>query len=78
MRVNITFSDGTYRNLNNPSKRKIAGLITVANDKMGDISGTCKVTYSKDYTNEFEFDSAKDFRFKIDPCLDKELLADFT
>lgn len=74
MKVNISFSDGTYKYLDNPSKRKMAGLYSRLTGK----SGTCRVSYTRTYYNEFQFDGGEDFRRKILPCLEEELIKEFS
>lgn len=73
MKININFTNGTYKYLENPSSQKITGLITVLKGKQG----ICRVEYSKDYYNEFEFYGSKDFRSKLIPCIESQLIKEF-
>jgi hypothetical protein len=39
-----------------------------------DNHGVCRVSYSKNEYNEFEFDGKEDFRQKFKPCVERDLL----
>lgn len=73
MKVKIRFSDGSYKYLENPSKRKVSSLIS----RLGNKSGICRVEYTTGFFNDFLFNGASDFKDKIEPCLEEELLKDF-
>lgn len=77
MKVKINFNDKTYNYLNNPTKRKLSGLISRLASKKT-FSGTCIVEYKRSFFNEFDFVSYEDFIEKIDPCLDTQLIKDFS
>lgn len=70
MNITITLNDGTYKYLTEPSKRKIAGLISRLRGK----SGTCRVTYDmRGFYNEFDFNS-EDLKHKLEPCIEDDLI----
>lgn len=74
MRVNINFSDETYIYLKDPSKRKVAGL----NSRLSGKTGICRVSYTRVCYNEFTFDGWEDFKDKMMPCMEEELIRDFS
>ena len=73
MNVKITFNDGTYTYSENPSQRKMSALSSRLRDKVG----ICRVEYTPNFYNEFEFNGGKDFDTKIRPCIEEELLEEF-
>lgn len=76
-RLKITLDDGTVRYTENLTKRKVSGILTNLRNNMAIITGTARVIYSPAYYNEFDFDSEDDFKDKILPCIEKELVDDF-
>lgn len=78
MRVKIDFNDGTTMYPSQPSRRKIAVLLRERTAKNGVFEGRVLVVYSKDYRNEFEFDSKQDLEAKLWPCIEPELVKDFS
>ena len=73
MRVIVNISNGTYKVLVNPSKRKVSGLSTVLHGK----DGYCTVEYRRGWKNEFEWNGWDDFKKKVSPCIEKQLLKEF-
>ena len=76
-RLNLTLDDGTVRHTTILTKRKMSGLQTELQGKGHIIKGRCRVEYSKEFFNEFDFTSGSDFRSKVEPCIEKELLDEF-
>lgn len=77
-RAKITLSNGTYKYSSFVTKRKIESLYTMLTAQNGIYDGTCTVEYSRDFYNEFEFSDEKDFKYKLGPCIEKELINGFT
>ena len=77
MRVNLILDDGTYKYIDNATKRKINavhGELTAQNAIM---SGSCTVKYKGNYKNEFKFVDSDDFLYKLNPCLEPKLIKEF-
>lgn len=77
-RIKLVFSTGTYSYSTFVTKRKIAALYTIENSKAGVSGGTCRVEYSSEYYNEFQFTDLADLMYKVSPCIEKELMNEFT
>ena len=78
MRVKLILDGKLVRNLSNPSKRRVSQIITLANEKIGSLNGTCTVTYKPGFYNEFEFNSTEELRSKLRPCLEDDLIKSFS
>jgi len=78
VRVILNLKDGTYKYPTNPTKRKMAGLITMLERENAIFEGKCTVEYTKEYKNEFEFNSKADLENKLWPCLEPNLVKEFT
>jgi len=74
MNLKLKFSDGTYKYLLKTSKRKLGKVNTLAKNA----KGICRVEYTRTYYNEFEFDGLDDFNCKISPCIDNDLIKEFS
>ena len=73
----IRFNDKTTLTSTFITKRKVGPASAIFKRNVDAFEGIAKVRYnSRDY-NEFEFSSVDDFRDKILPCLEKELLNEF-
>ena len=46
--------------------------------KKHDVSGFCRVAYTREYWNEFFFDDFEDFKRKLEPCLEEDMLKEFS
>ena len=77
-RVKISLSDKTYTHSSFATKRKIEGLYSRLTAQNGIYDGTCRVEYSYEFYNEFEFSDEKDFKHKLGPCVEKEMVNGFT
>lgn len=78
MRVKLILGEKMGYNLINPSKRRVSQIITLANEKVGSLKGTCMVTYKPGFYNEFEFNSTEELRSKLRPCLEDDLIKSFS
>ena len=78
MRVTLKINDKTYNYTSSVSKRKIGEAISRLQRENGRLSGECTVQYAKQYKTEFSFSDENDLRNKLMPCLEKELVDDFT
>jgi len=74
MNLKLKFSDGTYKHLLKTSKRKLGKVNTLAKNK----KGICRVEYTRTYYNEFEFDGRDEFLHKLMPCIDNDLVKEFS
>lgn len=74
MKLKLILNDGTSKVSTNPTKRQISTFLTWAKEPF---IGTAIVQYKKDYVNEFDFDSIEDFKHKVFPCLEKDLVDSF-
>lgn len=59
------------------TKRKVGPLISRLRAQNPIFNGIAKVHYSKTECNWFSFQDEDDFRRKLAPCLEKELLNEF-
>ncbi len=73
----MSLNDGTYKYPTNPTKRKMAGLITMLQNQNAIFVGKCIVEYSKEYKNEFEFSNVTELENKLWPCLEPALIREF-
>ena len=74
MRIIITI-DGNASTYSSFGKRKILGLgSTISRRNMGVFEGRAKVDYGQGFTNEFDFVSPQDYRDKLEPCIEDELM----
>lgn len=77
LKVNIAFKDKTSISPPQPTKRKISNFIRGAVERNVVFEGSCRVTYSVDYYNEFVFSSRKDLEDKLWPCMEEDLVGEF-
>lgn len=75
--LRIVLNDGTVRHAENVTKRKVSGLLTNLRNNKANISGEARVRYAPKEYNEFSFDNEGDFKDKVHPCIEKELLKDY-
>ena len=78
MRVTLRINDKTYNYSSSISKRKMMAAISRLERENPHLKGTCVVHYSVQYKNEFDFDSPMDLREKLTPCLEEDLIREFT
>lgn len=78
MRIKISLSDGTTKYTQNVSKRKVGAILAGLERENVKIEGSAAVEYTKDYMNSFDFSSSDDFINKVTPCLDKEIVNEFS
>lgn len=76
-KLKIKLSDGTTRYTKNVTQRKISGILTNLKAKSATIRGEARVEYAPDYYNEFDFNGEADFKRKVLPCIEKELVNEF-
>lgn len=70
MRITLSFDNGDELSINyNPKKSQNQ---IIARDIP--CSGRCCVNYSRSEYNEFSFEDTKDFRDKIKPCVERNML----
>ena len=70
--VTINGKPSTYSSF---GKRRILGLgSTISRRNMGVFEGHARVDYGHGFTNEFDFTDSSDWRKKIAPCIEDELL----
>lgn len=73
--VNINGQTSIYPSL--PKRREFWIRRLCESHPKSEFLGTCRVSYSSTYYNEFDFNGYDDFRNKVLPCLEEELLKDF-
>lgn len=78
MKISINFSDGTSYNPSEPTKRKVAHFVRSRKENMGVFKGSCTVTYMRGYYNSFDFSSVDDLEYKLMPCIETDLVKEFT
>lgn len=78
MRVTLQINDKTYNYTTSISKRKMTGAISRLERENANLKGTCTVHYKGQYNNEFDFDSPDDLRTKLWPCLEEDLIREFS
>jgi len=78
MKVKLDFNDGTSICPPKPSKRNVANFIRGAVERNVVFEGSGMVTYGKGYYNEFVFNSRKDLEDKLWPCMEEDLVGEFS
>lgn len=78
MRVTLRINDKTYNYTAGVTQRKMSGAISRLERENPNLKGTCVVHYSGQYKNEFDFDSPDDLRVKLWPCLEEDLVREFS
>lgn len=74
MKLKITLGDGTTRTMSEPTKRKISNFLQWTSEPF---NGFAVVQYKKDFENSFDFSSMEDFKHKVYPCIEKDLVESF-
>lgn len=77
-RLVLSLDDGTVRHTTILTKRKISGLLTELGNKSIPIQGTAKVEYTREYNNSFDFKNEETFLKQVLPCIEKELIDEFS
>ena len=78
MRLNLKLNDGTVRYTENVTTRKVTGTLTNLSNNNAIFQGIAKVTYGHGHYNEFEFDGKKQFWDRFLPCIEKELVREYS
>lgn len=78
MSIRIVLDDKTSRYSSKLTKRKLSGMLTTLERQNADIAGTCTIEYSRGFWNAFSFKSSDEFLSKGLPCLEKDLIDEFS
>ena len=76
--IRIHFEDRDDVSINSLGKRRISQFLSLRKKEDGYHAGTARVTYKPGYYNELEFDGIDDLKHKLWPCLERELVNEFT